>query len=245
MYSTSLKYKQAIAKKLVGSRMVITITTTNNDVITITDSKIVPGSVSYTNKASKNNSFNYGSAYVGEFNMTILNVDDSIDRYELYGAKVEPVYYQKLENNEEEAIPIGEFYVSEPKRTKKNIALKCYDAMTKFDVPQIIDTFGTAYELLDFLCTTCGVTLGMTEEEVEAMPNGTQQLTMSAERVPACRDAISYISAVLCGFATIDRSGQLVIRQFSGSSDVTISNGRRTVSTISDYQTYFLGIKAR
>lgn len=245
MYNTSLAYRQAIARKLIKSRIVLTITTTNNETLIINDSKIVPNSVSTTNKASKNNSFGYGSAYVGEFKASILNADNAIDRYSLYGAKVVPVFYQTLTNNAEETIPMGEFYVSEAKRTQKVIALTCYDAMTRFDVPQVVDTFGAPFELLELLCNTCGVPLGVTQEEVEDMPNGTEQLSMSAERVSSCRDAIAYISTVLCGFATINRSGALEIRQFGTAAVDTIPASRRTSSTIADYQTYFLGIKAR
>ena len=245
MYNTSAAYKLAIENKLVRSRLSIAFTLTDGTTFTIGDDKIIPGSVSASNKSSKNNNFALGSAYVGEFDVTLLNVDESISRYSLFGAEVVPTYYQVLLGNTEEAIPIGKFYVSEAKRSKKTIALECYDAMTLFDVPQLVDTFGTAYELLDMICSVCGVPLGMTQEEVEAMPNGTVQLTMSAERVTKCRDAISYISTVLCGFATINRSGELVVRQNGDSAATTIGKHRRTASTIADYQTYFIGIKAR
>ena len=245
MYSTSAAYKTAIAQKLQQSRIVITVQPKVGDAFTITDSRLIPKSVSYSNKASKNNDFSYGSVYVGEFSFTVLNADGAIDRYSLYDAKIIPVFYQALPNNQEEAIPIGEFYVSEPKWNKKTIAVKCYDAMTRFDVPQVVDTFGTPFELLDLICTTCSVSLGMTEEEVEALPNGTQQLTMSAERVNTCRDAVSYIATVLCGFATIDRNGELVIKQFSSTANATIGQNKRINSTIADYTTFFFGVKAR
>ena len=245
MYTTSAAYKTAIASKLLKSRIVITITPNGGTPVTVTNNRLVPRSVVYTNKSSKNSDFSFGAAYVGQFNFTLLNVDDAFDRYSLYGAKVVPVFYQTLANNQEESIPIGEFYVEEPKRSKKTIAVKCYDAMTKFDVPQVVDTFGTPYQLLDLICTTCGVPLGMTEEEVEALPNGTEQLTMTAERVRTCRDALSYISTVLCGFATINRSGQLEIRQYASTANYSVSKARRTTSTISDYTTYFIGVKAR
>lgn len=245
MYNTSSAYKAAIARKLQSTRLVITITPKGGTPFTVTDANLVPKSVSFSNKSSKNSDFSFGAAYVGAFNFTMLNVNDAIDRYSLYEAKVVPVVYQDLGNETEEAIPMGEFYVETPTRAKKTIQLKCYDAMTRFDIPQVVDTFGTPFQLLDLLCTTCSVPLGMTEEEVEELPNGTEQLTMSAERVRTCRDALSYISTVLCGFATIDRNGALVVRQYATTTTTTIGTGRRTLSTIADYSTYFIGVRAR
>ena len=245
MYSTSAAYKTALAGKEQQSRLVITITPKEGAPFTVNDSQLVPRSVSWTNKASKNSDFSFGAAYVGAFNFTMLNVADTIDRYSLYEAKVTPIVYVKTGENTEEAIPLGEFYVQEPKRAKKTIALKCYDKMTQFDIPQVVDTFGTPFQLLDLICDTCSVTLGMTEEEVEALPNGTEQLSMSAERVKTCRDAVSYIATVLCGFATINRSGALEIRQYASTASQTLSAARRTVSTIADFTTYFVGVKAR
>ena len=245
MYSTSAEYKTALAGKEQQSRLVITITPKEGAPFTVNDNQLVPRSVSWTNKASKNSDFSFGAAYVGAFNFTMLNVSDTIDRYSLYEAKVTPIVYVKTGENTEEAIPLGEFYVQEPKRAKKTIALKCYDKMTQFDIPQVVDTFGTPFQLLDLICDTCSVTLGMTEEEVEALPNGTEQLSMSAERVKTCRDAVSYIATVLCGFATINRSGALEIRQYASTASQTLSAARRTVSTIADYATYFVGVKAR
>lgn len=245
MYSTSAAYKTAIASKLQQSRIVITILTVANETITVTDNKLVPRSVVLSNKASKNNNFTFGSAYVGKFDFTMLNVDDSVDRYSLYGARVTPVYYQKTGENTEESIPLGVFFISEAKRAKKTIAVTCYDAMTKFDFPQSVDVSGKPYSLLNLMCQNCGVTFGMTQGQVEAMPNGTEYFTISAERVSSCRDAIAYLATVLCGFATINRSGDLEIRQYATTSDATIGKNRRTLSTIADYQTYFLGIKTR
>ena len=245
MYSTSAAYKTALAGKEQQSRLVITITPKEGAPFTVNDSQLVPRSVSWTNKASKNSDFSFGAAYVGAFNFTMLNVADTIDRYSLYEAKVTPIVYVKTGENTEEAIPLGEFYVQEPKRAKKTIALKCYDKMTQFDIPQVVDTFGTPFQLLELICDTCSVTLGMTEEEVEALPNGTEQLSMSAERVKTCRDAVSYIATVLCGFATINRSGALEIRQYASTASQTLSAARRTVSTIADFTTYFVGVKAR
>lgn len=245
MYDTSNAYRTAINGKLQKSRIEIVITPTSGTSFTVTDANIIPKSVSYSNKASKNSEFSFGSAYVGEFKFTMLNVYDVIDRYTLYGAEVIPTVYVTLPDDSEESIPIGRFYIDEPKRSKKTIVVTSYDAMTRFDVPQIVDTFGTPYQLLELLCTTCSVPFGMTEAQVESMINGTEQLTMSAERVKTCRDAISYISTVLCGFATINRSGELEIREYAATTTASIDADKRISSTIDDYTTYFIGMKAR
>lgn len=244
MYSTSAAYKLAIKSGHIKSRVELVITPVVGDAFTITDENILPGSLSINNRATSSGEFGYGSVYVGQLNVTLIDVDDVIDRYSLFGAQVSATFIQILSEHDEERIPLGIFYVNTPTRKKKTVSLECYDAMTDFDVQLTESTFGTPYELLSYLCMGCGVTLGNTQAGIEAMPNGTVQFTFAQYANMTARDALSNIAKVLCGFATIDRSGQLVIRPFSTSYSDDIKARSRVSSTIADYQTYFVAVTA-
>lgn len=242
MYSTSDSYKVAVNNSVIRSRVTGSITLEDGTVFPIENKEIVPGSLSVNNKCINNGDFCFGSVYVGEMNISIMK---QIDRYTLYGAKVEISCYHTLADGTEEQIPLGVFYVDTPKRTKKIIALKCYDKMTDFDEDVTEETVGTPYQLLLFISEKCGVELAQTEEEINAMCNGTELFSIYADRVGTYRDAISYIASVLAGFATINREGKLQICSFSTEPCADISAKRRTASTIADYETFFHGVKAR
>ncbi len=242
MYNTSNAYKEAINKKVLKSRVSGKITFSDKSTVDIQDHEIVPGSLSVNNKCGNGSNFCFGSVYVGELNVTIIK---DIDRYSLYGAKVEFTYYLMLTDGSWEAVSLGIFFVDEPKRTKKLIALKCYDSMTAFDVDITEETVGTPYQLLTFICEYCGVELANTEEDIMVMCNGTQLLSIYADRMGTYRDAIHCIASVLAGFATIDRAGKLCIRSFATAPCISIPARKRTASTIADYETYFYGARAR
>lgn len=244
MYTVSTGYKQAIKSGYIKSRVELTITPVDGQPIAVTDANILPGSLAVNNRATNSGEFSYGSVYVGQFNVTLIDVAEAIDRYSLFNAQVTATFVQILSELEEERIPLGTYYVNNPTRKKKTISLECYDAMTRFDVPLVEATFGTPFELLSYLCEFCGVPFGMTQEEIEAMPNGTAQFTFAKYASMTGRDALSGIAKLLCGFATIDRSGELVIRRFSAESCDTIAAGNRIGSTIADYQTFFVAVTA-
>lgn len=245
MYTVSAGYKQAIKSGFLRSRVEITITPKAGEVLHVSDADILPGSLSINNRATASNDFGYGSVYVGQMKVTLIDVAGVINRYSLFDAACEVTFVQVLSDVQEERIPMGTYYVNTPTRKNKTVVLDCYDVMTKFDRNLTEATFGTPFELLSYLCTYVGVTLGMTQEEIEAMPNGTTQFTFANYQNMTARDALSGIAKMLCGFATIDRSGELVIRQFATTQCDSISARNRTSSTIADYKTYFVAVTAK
>lgn len=242
MYNTSESYKQAVKGNLLKSRIEGTITLQDDTVIPFTEKDIVPGSMSVNNKCVNSSSFNLGSVYIGELSLTLLK---TVDRYALYNAGVKFSYYQALEDGREEKILMGVYHVYEPTRTKRMIALKCYDNMKKFDVSVADNTVGTPFEILSYMCGICGVEMEQTEEEISALCNGTQIFSVMADKVDTYRDVLSYVASMIGCFATINREGKLLLVNFMTSPVAAISSKKRMQSTIADYQTYFCGVRAR
>ncbi len=243
MFNVSQAYNSAIEKSMIKSRVSGTITLSTGGKIQLTDSDIVSGSLSIDNKCINDSEFCLGSVYIGQLMVTVFN--NNVDRYSLYNAEVKFSYFLTLEDGTEEEIPLGVYYVVEATRTKKMIQLKCFDAMTFFDESIEEDTFGTAFQLMTLFCEKFGLTLATTEEEMNLMCNPQASLSLKAEKVGTYRDAVSYIASVMGGFATINRHGEMEIRQFHTTSDRTISARKRTKSTIHDYETYFNSVTIR
>lgn len=243
MFNVSNSYREATQKGYFKGRVAGTITLENGSIVTIGDENIINGSLSIDNKCVNNSEFCLGAVYVGQMSVTLYQ--PNINRYLLYNAQVQLSYFLTLEDGTEEEIPLGVFYVDKPTRSKKLIQLKCYDAMTKFDVPVEEDSWGLPFELLTLTCEKVGVELVNTEEEILAMCNGDKAFSLNSARVNTYRDLLSYIATMLCGFATINRFGQLEIRQFHTASDLNITARQRTSSTVHDYETYFKSVRAR
>lgn len=243
MYSVSNSYKNTMSGSFIQSRVSGTITFPDNSQVTIDDSNIISGSLSINNKAVNNSDFGLGSVYVGEMDVTIYNT--LIDRYSLYDARIDLSFFLTLGDNSEEEVPLGVFFVDTPKRTKKLISLKCYDAMVKFDRNVEEDSWGSPFALLTLACERCGVELQNTEAELLEFCNGDKDFSLNSERVGTYRDFLSAMSMMLGGYATINRFGKLEIRQFHQTPDLTVTATKRTSSTIEDYETFFRSIRAR
>lgn len=243
MYNVSNSYREAIKKGYFKGRIAGTMTLENERIVTLDDTNIIRGSLSINNKCVNNSEFCLGAVYVGQMSMTMYH--PNIDRYSLYNAQVQLSYFMNLDDGTEEEVPLGVFFVDKPSRSKKVIQLKCYDAMTKFDVSVDEDSWGSPFALLTLVCGKVGVELANTEEEILAMCNGDKDFSLNSTRVNTYRDFLSYMSMVLGGFATINRLGQLEIRQFHTASDLNITATQRTSSNVHDYETYFNSVRAR
>ena len=128
-----------------------------------------------------------------------------------------------------EEIPMGKFVVSEATRTLTVLQLKAYDHMLKFEKKAVNSgNTRTAFGWLQYACNACGVTLGVSEEEVAAMPNGTRELTWTnLDDEKTYRDMIAQVATVLCGVCQIDRAGALIVIPFSNAPVMDIPSSWR------------------
>lgn len=175
---------------------------------------------------------NLGSVYSASLNIGLF-VDnlDGIDFDKLSGGMVGIIC-----NANGEDVLIGFFYIDTAKVSKGVLNIEAYDAMTKFDIEYpAADGRSEPYYWLSSLCQTVGVTFGMTPEEVQALPNGTDSLYLVwNSTVKTYRDALSHLAAALCSVAMIDRNGHLVLIPVSASSSVaTLATHNRFSSELS------------
>ncbi len=266
MYNVSEKYKEAIRAHTRKYEWVGTITTTGGKVYSFTMKDIVKGSGSITRSCANSTSLEMGSVYAGELDISLFL---DADRYSLYDAVIDLSFvcqhrvmriwddvkgltWNAIRSTRwnsggtAETIPMGKFVIAEATRTLTIVQLKAYDYMLKFD--QTLTNNGNTkspYEWLLYACDVCGVSLGVTAQEVAAMPNGTRKLAWTnTEDIKTYRDLIAQVATVLCGVCQIDRSGALVVIPFSNTPVMDVPASWRYSSKIADYITRYTGLYA-
>lgn len=241
MYTAKDEYYKALYEKPVVKSYVTGTIFHDAGAISISDQNIVKGSLSINNRCVNGSGFEYGAVYQGEMNITLM-IDAG--RYSLYDKKISLTAHYVLDN-ETVSIPLGQWKISTPERSKKLLTIKALDAMSDFSeiIPEAFT--GTAYEMLTAACTACGVPLGMTQAEVETLTNGKVSYYANTEYFDTYRDLLSYLGKCTCTFATIDRNGALLLREYGTEPVRSIPATRRSDTVVTDYETYHKGVRMR
>lgn len=240
MYAVSNAYKQAMLSPVQEHDLKGTIGEES-----FTDADVLAGSFSISNKAMDSTDVKYGSVYVGELSMTISG-NFPVTRGTWKGKVITP-RIGLWTGSTFEYVPVGVFTVDEAKWSAAGIALTAYDNMVKFDreFPGR-DSYNnmTAFSFLSAACSACSVTFATAQATIEAMPNGTRTLGIHLESdVKTWRDLISWIAQALGGFATINRSGALEIRNFGNATGMTFDATQRfTGAVLEDFSTHYTGV---
>lgn len=240
MYSTSATFQTLIKDSIRTFHWSGTINTPTP--ISFTDVNIISGELT---RAISGDTLEVGSVYASQ--LTIEVELAGVSRYELYGCTM--TLSVELEGASD-VIPMGEFIITEALQSASKITITAFDNMIKFDdvsfSPAQHTTIQNAYDWLSEMCTACGVTLGSTSAEIEALPNG-DRLTGFADVVADVsnwRDVLGYLGAFLGGFAYIGRDGELYIGSYTSISSDTIPSSFRYTSNLSDFRTTYDGLYA-
>lgn len=215
----------------------------DGEIFKFTDRDILKGSGYIHRACSGPTELEIGSVYAAEFGLSLFA---NIDRYRLEGAQLSLRYHLHYGAGKEESIPMGLFEVTEAFRSKKRLELKGYDFMLRFDRSFAVkETFGTAYELLEMICKKCRVILGMKEDQVKALPNGEELLSIYSDHdIETYRDFLHYIASTLACVALINRQGQLVLQPYGSQPVAIVEAKHRFESSVSDFRTYYTAINS-
>ena len=204
---------------------------------------IVKGSGYITAQCCGNSEIELGAVYAAEMGISLFL---DIDRYTLEDAEVELSYHLRLASGVYETVPMGIFEVSEANRTVHVLELKAYDRMLRFDRAfNGFETIGTAYGMMALCGTACGVELAQTQAEIEALPNGSELLSIYPENdIETYRDVLYFTAQVLGGFFCINRAGKLEFRQYGETPVVEILQKHRFSSSFSDFVTRYTAVSS-
>ena len=243
MYPVSEAFLQAVQGNTRKYYWTGKITTVAGVEYSFTQEDIVKGSGYITAQCCGNSEIELGAVYAAEMGISLFL---DIDRYTLEDAKVELTYHLRLADGSYEAVPMGIFEVSEANRTAHVLELKAYDYMLRFDRDfNGFETIGTAYGMMALCSTACGVELAQSQAEIDALPNGSELLSIYPENdIETYRDVLYFTAQVLGGFFCINREGKLEFRQYGNTPVMEILQKHRFSSSFSDFVTRYTAVSS-
>ena len=243
MYPVSEAFLQAVQGNTRKYYWTGKITTAGGMEYPFDQEDIVKGSGYITAQCCGNSEIELGAVYAAEMGISLFL---AIDRYTLEDAEVELSYHLRLASGAYETIPMGIFEVSEANRSVHVLELKAYDRMLRFDRAfNGFETIGTAYGMMALCSTACGVELAQTQAEIEALPNGSELLSIYPENdIETYRDVLYFTAQVLGGFFCINRAGKLEFRQYGETSVMEILQKHRFSSSFSDFVTRYTAVSS-
>jgi hypothetical protein len=248
MYSVSNAFLEEAKKPVQTHRLQGTIGSYSFD-----KSNIVSGTFHISNQCTDTSDVTLGAVYIGQLEATFTGLN--IGYTDWIGKTITPIFGLKLGNGQWEDVPLGVYRIIEAHHTAEGVAIVASDNMRKFDRKFKKSRFqmtGGLQAFIDQACQDCNVTFGMTDEEVEALPNGLEVVSMFgvygktkdfANDIETYRDLIFWIAQTLGCFATMDRLGRLVFRKYTKNIVDTISQTERLAGAeFADYITNYTGI---
>ena len=243
MYPVSDAFLRAVQENTRNYCWTGQITTKGGAVYPFVYEDIVKGSGYLTAQCCGSAEIELGTVYAAEMGITLFS---QIDRYTLEGAEVRLSYHLRLADGSFEEVPMGIFEVSEANRTAHCLELKAYDYMLRFEKSfNGFETVGNAYAFLDLCCKACAVELAHTQAEIEAMPNGTELLSIYPENdIETYRDVLYFVGQVLGGFFCINREGKLELRKYGTQPVMEVKSRHRFTSSFSDFITRYTAVSS-
>lgn len=243
MYPVSEAFLQAVQENTRRYYWTGKITTKNGMVYEFGPEQIVKGSGYIFSQCCGSSEIELGTVYSTEMDITLLS---DVDRYTLEDALVELTYHLRLKDGSFEEVPMGVYEVSEANRKVKCLELKAYDYMLRFEKNfNGFETVGTAYDFISLCCKSCKVEFAQTEDEIRAMPNGSEGLSIYTDNdIETYRDVLFYMGQVLGRFFCINRSGKLELRKYGVMPVMEIGNRHRFSSSFSDFITRYTAVSS-
>ena len=243
MYPVSEAFLQAVQENTRRYHWTGRITTKKSGVFEFGADDIVKGSGYISSQCCGNTEIELGTVYSSEMGITLLS---DIDRYTLQDALVELFYHLRLADGSYETVPMGLFEVSEANRTAKCLEIKAYDYMLRFEEDfNGFETIGNACDFIELCCKACKVEMAQSREEIEAMPNGSEMLSIYTDNdIETYRDVLYYVGQVLGGFFCINREGKLELRKFGNEPVMEVWSKHRFTSSFSDFITRYTAVSS-
>lgn len=243
MYPVSEAFLQAVQENTRRYYWTGRITTTKGATYEFGADDIIKGSGYISSQCCGSTEIELGTVYAAEMGITLLS---DIDRYTLEDALVELFYHLRLPDGSFEEVPMGIFEVSEANRNIKTLELKAYDYMLRFDKSfNGFETIGTVYDFVSLCCKACKVEMAQSQADYEAMPNGTELLSIYTENdIETYRDVLYYVGQVLGGFFCINREGKLELRKYGNEPVMEMETKHRFTSSFSDFITRYTAVSS-
>ena len=242
MYRVSEAYIEQMMKSGTRRRLSGTIGS-----VAFSGDDIVQGSFSVSGRATEESDTKIGGVYLGELEMTFVpSFLNKVARNQYEGKVVTISIGLWIDSNSEWVdVPVGVYTLQAPKISKQGISVTGYDNMSKLDKAfQIDTTSGSVYGYMSYIASQCGVEIGNTQAEIEALPNGDEVLGLyTPNDIETYRDLLYWI-AQSCGcFACAGKDGKIYLRQFGVETEIEFDENHRDTDVVfSGYTTKWTGV---
>lgn len=246
MYKVSQEVKNLFNKNYI---QVADITVNGvNESFSVAENEIVQGSLSIDRYSVSNSKIEVGSAVAAELTLKLKNDDGKYDNTVFEGAEVfvkigiKKWDAHRWENAVIHWIPCGYFTIDEPPRALSTITISALDRMILFDKTVDISKLSfpmTVADLLNKLCTICGVTLAT---DITRLPNKDYQITAYPEGQDLTyRTLLQWCAALTGTCAFMNYDGNLELKWYE-QTDLTISPSERYNSDMQENDVAITGI---
>lgn len=246
MYKVSQEVKNLFTKNYI---QVADITVNGvNESFSVAENEIVQGSLSIDRYSVSNSKIEVGSAVAAELTLKLKNDDGKYDNTVFEGAEVfvkigiKKWDAHRWENAVIHWIPCGYFTIDEPPRALSTITISALDRMILFDKTVETDKLSfpmTVADLLNKICTICGVTLAT---DITRLPNKDYQITAYPEGQDLTyRTLLQWCAALTGTCAFMNYDGNLELKWYE-QTDLTISPSERYNSDMQENDVAITGI---
>lgn len=246
MYKVSQEVKNLFNKNYI---QVADITVNGvNKSFSVAENEIVQGSLSIDRYSVSNSKIEVGSAVAAELTLKLKNDDGKYDNTVFEGAEVfvkigiKKWDAHRWENAVIHWIPCGYFTIDEPPRALSTITISALDRMILFDKTVDISKLSfpmTVADLLNKICTICGVTLAT---DITRLPNKDYQITAYPEGQDLTyRTLLQWCAALTGTCAFMNYDGNLELKWYE-QTDLTISPSERYNSDMQENDVAITGI---
>ena len=246
MYKVSQEVKNLFNKNYI---QVADITVNGvNESFSVAENEIVQGSLSIDRYSVSNSKIEVGSAVAAELTLKLKNDDGKYDNTVFEGAEVfvkigiKKWDAHRWENAVIHWIPCGYFTIDEPPRALSTITISALDRMILFDKTVDISKLSfpmTVADLLNKICTICGVTLAT---DITRLPNKDYQITAYPEGQDLTyRTLLQWCAALTGTCAFMNYDGNLELKWYE-QTDLTVSPSERYNSDMQENDVAITGI---
>lgn len=246
MYKVSQEVKNLFNKNYI---QVADITVNGvNESFSVAENEIVQGSLSIDRYSVSNSKIEVGSAVAAELTLKLKNDDGKYDNTVFEGAEVfvkigiKKWDAHRWENAVIHWIPCGYFTIDEPPRALSTITISALDRMILFDKTVETDKLSfpmTVADLLNKICTICGVTLAT---DITRLPNKDYLITAYPEGQDLTyRTLLQWCAALTGTCAFMNYDGNLELKWYE-QTDITISPSERYNSDMQENDVVITGI---
>ena len=197
---------------------------------TIANDRIKQGTFSINRYVETNESVAIGSCVAAEMVLVLDNYDGTYDNTDFVGSEAYVEIGVEDANHTIQYIPQGYFTFDEATRTKNTVSLAALDRMTKFDIVVNASQLSFPYtltNLLDRICTLCGVTKG-----TFTLTNASYSVASLPSEAKTYRDLLRWICEVSGSNAYISYDGKLYLGWYGTTSQFNILPSNRTSSDL-------------